>query len=276
MLSFPNCKINLGLHVTEKRSDGFHNIETVFYPLNWCDALEITVPESGEGITLHTSGLAIDSPTEDNLLYKAWDIVRQKHTLPPLRLHLYKNIPMGAGLGGGSADAAFVIKMLNEQFNLMMSRAEMLEIASTLGSDCAFFIENRPLLATGRGNEFSEIAVNLSAYYILAVFPNVHSNTREAYLGLTPKKPHRELRSIIETTPPADWKNLLVNDFEESIFKKHPVIGEVKQSLYKAGALYASMSGSGSALYGIFNTEPAIEWPHTFKYCLQKPTASVL
>lgn len=276
MLSFPNCKINLGLYVTEKRNDGFHNIETVFYPLEWCDALEITESGSSKDFDLRVSGLAIEAATENNLLYKAWKMIGQNSVLPPLEVHLHKNIPMGAGLGGGSADAAFLIRMLNQKFELGLDQDKMKDIASLLGSDCAFFIDNRPLLARGRGNEFSEVKVDLSEYYVLAVYPGVHSNTRDAYLGLTPKKPTHELRNIVENTAPEHWKELLVNDFEESIFKKYPLIGELKQQFYREGAIYASMSGSGSAVYGIFKEEPRIEWPNTFKHCLQKPTRAIL
>ncbi len=277
MLVFPNCKINLGLHVTEKRPDGFHNIETVFYAIGWHDALEVLENTgSADPFLFSQSGLAIEGPSENNLIYKAWRLMREQKNCPQVRVHLHKHIPMGAGLGGGSADAAFFINTFNDTFNLGFSYEERLSLAAQLGSDCAFFIGNAPVLARGRGNEFSPIRVDLSAYYILVVYPGIHSNTREAYQGLTPKQPAGDLKAIIEKEPVLHWKQLLVNDFETSIFKKHPAVQALKQDLYDAGALYASMSGSGSAVFGIFKNEPQITLSTNYSHCLQKPVTKVL
>jgi 4-diphosphocytidyl-2-C-methyl-D-erythritol kinase len=277
MLLFPNCKINLGLHVTQKRNDGFHNIETVFYPINWCDALEMIENFEAKAPIMFTStGLNINGDIRDNLIYKAWQLISAIKPLPPIKVHLHKNLPMGAGLGGGSADAAFFINMLNQKFELNFSVEEKIEIASKLGSDCAFFIENKPVLAKEKGNVFSEIKVDLSQYYILVVYPGIHSNTKDAYQNLTPKIPLNNLKSIIETKPIVEWKDLLVNDFEASIFKIYPQINELKQLLYQSGAIYASLSGSGSAVFGIFDEKPDLALKKDFEYFLQKPISKVL
>lgn len=276
MLSFPNCKINLGLAVTEKRPDGFHNIETVFYPINWCDTLEILESKNGPDFELTTSGIPISGSPDNNLIYKAWKAISVIKQLPPIRVHLHKNLPMGAGLGGGSSDAAFFINLLDSKFNLTLSINEKLQTASALGSDCAFFIQNKPVFAIGKGNEFSEINISLNNYYILLVYPAIHSNTKEAYEGLTPKKAPVSIRSIVETMPVEQWKNTLVNDFENSIFNKYPAIRELKNQMYASGALYASMSGSGSSVFGIFDSEPNLQLPEGYLHCLQNPKSKIL
>lgn len=278
MICFPNAKINLGLNITEKRPDGFHNIETVFYPIGWNDALEVIVSDSASVLdsartdkhsviaqtdkhsdtknefNLHLSGLPISGNIEDNLLYKAYQIIKQTKALPPIDVYLHKNLPMGAGLGGGSADAAFFINLLNEQFELNLTEEKRINIARQLGSDCAFFINNKPLFATEKGDVFSSISVDLSAYYGVVVYPNVHSNTKEAYSLVKPKQPQQSIPEILKL-PIEQWKDLLVNDFEESIFSKYPIVKEVKETLYQKGALYACMSGSGSAVFGLFKNE---------------------
>jgi 4-diphosphocytidyl-2-C-methyl-D-erythritol kinase len=175
----------------------------------------------------------------------------------------------------GSADAAFFINLLNENFSLNLNVEERIRIASRLGSDCAFFINNHPVLAVGRGDEFSKVHVDLSAYYILIVFPAIHSNTREAYSGLVPRKPADSLRNVIETIDMHEWRHHLVNDFEESIFKKYPAISDLKQMLYENGAVYASLSGSGSAVYGIFKTPPPVVLPPSYQHFLQKPASII-
>jgi 4-diphosphocytidyl-2-C-methyl-D-erythritol kinase len=277
MLVFPNCKINLGLHVTAKRPDGFHNIETVFYPISWCDALEVIEnKKTAAAFQLSQSGIAIEGDVKSNILYKAWEIIASEKKLPPLSVHLHKHIPMGAGLGGGSADAAYFINLLNEQFQLAYTPAQKLSLAARLGSDCAFFIHNHPVLAEGRGNEFSDIRVDLSAYYILLVYPAVHCNTKEAYEGLVPKAPQQHLRTVLGSHAISNWKDVLVNDFEGPAFKKHPAIQALKNSLYTNGALYAAMSGSGSTVFGIFERQPTLNFPAGYCYYLQKPLAKVL
>lgn len=277
MLVFPNCKINLGLHVVSKRQDGFHSIETVFYPVNWCDALEvIESPKGSPDFTFSHSGMSISGPSHQNLIYRAWELIKQTKNIGPLQVHLHKNIPMGAGLGGGSSDAAFFINLLDKKFNLSFSIDEKVNLAKQLGSDCAFFISNDPVFAQGKGDEFSNIQVDLSAYYILVVYPAIHSNTADAYASLVPKTPSLDLRTIITNHSAEEWRNLLVNDFESPLFKKYPAIKELKEQLYASGAMYASMSGSGSAVYGIFKTEPKVELPKDHLYYLQKPFNKIL
>ncbi len=257
VIVFPNAKINVGLHVTSKRPDGFHNIETVFYPIGWHDVLEVVENRaSAKAFNLHTSGRAIDGPTEENILYKAYQLISRNYLLPNIDVYLHKSIPMGAGLGGGSADAAFFISLINELFHLGMPMHDTMTLARQLGSDCAFFIENRPVYASQKGDVFEEITFDLSAYHIAVVYPNVHSNTKEAYSLVKPMQA-QALKSLVKRDI-SDWKKILKNDFEPSVFSKYPVVETIKQSLYEKGALYACMSGSGSAVFGLFATEPVL------------------
>jgi len=277
MLFFPKCKINLGLHVTEKRADGFHNIETVFYPVNWCDALEVLEnKDHADPITLTLSGTVLEGDLKDNLIFRAWQLISEIKVLPPIKVHLHKIIPSGAGLGGGSSDAAFFVNLVDKKFKTGLSYLQKTELASKLGSDCAFFIENKPVLAKGKGNEFSEIKADLKKYYILLVYPNIHVNTKDAYSELVPKNPLHDLKTVIEKHDIGEWKDLLVNDFENSVFQKNPEIKELKKTLYSSGAVYASMSGSGSTVFGIFTKKPNINFPVSFKYFLQNPYSNVL
>lgn len=266
MICFPNAKINLGLNITEKREDGFHNIETIFYPIGWNDALEVIVnKDSQQEFNLHLSGLAIAGNIEDNLLYKAYQIIKQTKALPHVDVYLHKTLPMGAGLGGGSADAAFFINLLNEQFQLNFTEIERIDIARQLGSDCAFFIKNTPVYAAQKGDVFTDIKLNLSHLYIAIIYPNVHSNTKEAYSLVKPQLPSKSLLDVIQQ-PIATWKTDLVNDFEKSIFSLYPIVEKTKNELYDLGAVYACMSGSGSAVFGLFEKEPDIkhltQFPH--------------
>ena len=277
MLVFPNCKINLGLHVVSKRIDGFHNIETVFYAVNWCDCLEVIENKaSGEAFVFSQSGLTIGGTIEENLLYKAWKIISAEKKIPNIKVHLHKNIPMGAGLGGGSSDAAGFINLLDSKFELNYTEKEKMTIAAKLGSDCAFFIHNSPVYAQGKGNEFTKIDVNLERYYILVVYPAIHSNTKEAYDGLVPQKPKNSLPTLLTLEPVTHWRSTLVNDFENSIFNKYPAIKLLKENLYSAGAVYASMSGNGSAVFGIFEKEPENKFAPGYSYFLQKPVPKIL
>ncbi|MBK9283767.1 MAG: 4-(cytidine 5'-diphospho)-2-C-methyl-D-erythritol kinase [Sphingobacteriaceae bacterium] len=278
MILFPNSKINLGLSVTEKRKDGFHNIETVFYPVNWLDVLEITLLTKSNHLEINTSGISIKGNVEQNLIYKAWELVKKDVNLPGMRVDLFKNIPMGAGLGGGSSDAAFFLKALNTKCELNLNESQLLTYANQLGSDCAFFLKNNALFAHGKGNEFEGININLSAYCILIVYPNIHSNTAEAYGGLSLKDlPTQNVKEIVEQIPVEQWKNTLYNHFEVSILMKYPKLTEIKQYLYSKNALYVSLSGSGSAIYAIFKNAPELlEWPHGFHYFLQKPNSNAL
>ena len=258
MICFPNAKINLGLNITEKRSDGFHNIETVFYPVNWCDALETIENKSyqagEEKLSLIITGISIEGNASDNIIYKAYNLLNKTYNLPPIKAHLHKVIPMGAGLGGGSADAAFFIKLLNDKFNLKLSLEEQINYAKQLGSDCAFFINNKAVFASGKGDVFTPITIDLSKYFIVLIYPAIHSNTALAYKGIIPAKPDKSVKEII-SQPITDWKSILTNDFERNLFTQYPELESIKNKLYKTGALYASISGSGSAMYGIFEKD---------------------
>lgn len=266
MIDFPNCKINLGLNITQKRSDGFHNIETVFYPVKWADSLEIILG-GDRAFDMVISGLKVEGNTEENIVYKAYQLLSKKHQLPNLKVYLHKVLPMGAGLGGGSSDAAFFLKQVNKHLNLNLSTEKLTEVAKKLGSDCAFFIGNTPVFATGKGDKFEPVEVDLDKYHILVVYPSIHSNTREAYEGVVPASPKKSIKQII-SQPIETWKNELVNDFEKSIFKKYPEIEKLKQQLYESGAIYASLSGSGSAVFGVFKEKPELNFKENYRsYC---------
>lgn len=253
MITFPNAKINLGLNITAKRPDGYHNLETVFYPIPIEDALEIHVQHNStdKKFALHQAGMEITGNAEDNLVVKAYLLLDKEFNLPPVDIHLYKHIPSGAGLGGGSSDAAFMLKLLNERFELKLTNEKLEEYAATLGADCAFFIKNTPTYAEGIGNIFSPLSLSLKGYQILLVKPDIFVSTREAFSLVRPHKPEYSLKEII-THPISEWKEQMVNDFETSVFPQYPVIGEIKEELYKNGAIYAAMSGSGSSVFGLF------------------------
>jgi len=253
MLIFPNCKINLGLSVEKKRPDGFHNIDTVLFPIPLLDILEI-IPSPDHQFSFTQSGKPIPGLTENNLVIKAYGILKKEYKLPEVHIHLFKNIPMGAGLGGGSADAAYCIKLLNTLFELNMTSEKMEGYAKTLGSDCAFFIKNKAVQATGKGDLFTLAEVDLSEYHIVIVHPKIHISTPEAYSWVTPKKKDKSVLEIIQK-PVKDWKDILINDFEEAVFKHHIQIKQIKEKLYHIGATYASMTGSGSAVFGLFTKE---------------------
>ncbi len=277
MLVFPNSKINLGLNITQKRADGFHNIETVFYPVSWHDGLEIIENQgSKELFTFSQSGILIEGKKEDNLIYKAWQLLSEIKPIPAIKVHLHKNIPMGAGLGGGSSDAAFFIELIDQKFEFNLSYGHKSALAVKLGSDCSFFIKNSPVLATGRGDSFTDIKVDLGEYYILIVYPGIHSNTKDAYSNCIPKQPDKDLRSVIEKVPVDEWKNNLKNDFEDTVFIKYPQIKELKDILYRSGAIYASMSGSGSSVFGIFDKQPDLNLIPNYNFYLQTPASKIL
>ena len=249
MLVFPNCKINLGLHITEKRSDGFHNLQSCFYPVGWSDVLEVIPSDT---FAFSSSGLAIPGEQSKNLCVRAYDLLKTYFDLPTVRIHLHKIVPIGAGLGGGSADAAFTLRLLNERFGLGLPISQLEEYARLLGSDCAFFIRNHPLYCFEKGDVFAEINVDLSGYHLLLVYPNLAISTAEAYAAVRPCEPEVPLDKQLQT-PIDTWRNTVHNDFEDSLFPKYPVLAQIKQQLYQAGAIYASLSGSGSTVYGIFN-----------------------
>lgn len=252
MITFPNAKINLGLRITERRPDGYHNLETIFYPIHLEDALEVVpLKDNKQEYDLKITGTPIDGTPEDNLVVRAYRLLKQDFDLPPIHIYMYKHIPLGAGLGGGSSDAAFMIKLLNEKFALGMTTGQMEAYASRLGADCAFFIQDRPILATGIGNEFTPIDLSLKGMYIVLVKPSVSVSTREAYAGVTPQRPDVPLTTLIRR-PIEEWRDCIANDFEPSVFRAYPEIAAIKDKLYDMGAVYASMSGSGSTVYGIF------------------------
>ncbi|NDV83571.1 4-(cytidine 5'-diphospho)-2-C-methyl-D-erythritol kinase [Bacteroides sp. 51] len=261
MLTFPNAKINLGLNITEKRPDGYHNLETIFYPIRLEDALEINpAKDNNRKFTLYQSGIVIDGKPEDNLVSKAYRMLDERFNLPPIDAHLYKHIPSGAGLGGGSADAAFMLKLLNENFSLGLTIDELEEYAARLGADCAFFIQNKPTFAEGIGNVFSPISVSLKGYQLVLVKPDIFVSTKAAFSLIKPRKPIYSLKEII-ARPITEWRELMVNDFEESVFPQYPVIGEIKEKLYQQGAIYAAMSGSGSSIFGLFRDNGKVPQP---------------
>ncbi len=251
MVRFPNCKINLGLNILGKRPDGFHDLATCFYPIHLTDALEIiTAPDQKFQFT--QTGISLDLEGSNNICVKAYELFRQAFpSCPPVHMHLHKIIPSGAGLGGGSADAAFTLLLLNEKYKAGFSQEKLISLALQLGSDCPFFIINSPCIAMGRGEKMKPINLDLSAYSILLVNPGIHVNTGWAFSKIRIQRQRKPLDEIISLQP-GEWKDRLVNDFEEPVFTAYPELTHIKESLYKAGAAYASMSGSGSTLFGIF------------------------
>ena len=253
MICFPNAKINLGLHVVSKRNDGYHNIETVFYPVDIHDALEI-VPAKGGKTTFTQTGISIDGIPEDNLVMKAYNLLKKDFDLPELDIYLLKKIPVASGLGGGSSDAAFMIKLLNDFVDLKLTVEQMEVYAGRIGADCPFFIQNKPVYAEETGNVFSPVDISLRDYKIVIMKPDIFVSTKDAYAKVKPKRPSVPLVDIIRL-PVNEWKNHLINDFEHEVFARYPEIGEIKQRMYDDGAIYASMSGSGSAVFGVFDKE---------------------
>ncbi|NDV47724.1 4-(cytidine 5'-diphospho)-2-C-methyl-D-erythritol kinase [Paludibacter sp. 221] len=253
MIVHPNAKINIGLNVTEKRSDGYHNIETVFYPIGLSDVLEVSPSETCIDYSFSSDGFTIEGDPENNLVVKAYRLLQSEYELPAIDISLIKQVPFGAGLGGGSSDAAFMLKVLNDLFNLNLPVKKLEQFAVELGADCPFFIRNKPVFASGTGNVFSPVKLSLKDYFLILVKPDIHVSTPQAYSLITPQKPETSLKELI-TTPMSEWRNLIVNDFEKPVFSLYPEIGEIKDNLYNLGAIYASMSGSGSSVYGIFES----------------------
>lgn len=262
MTVFPCSKINLGLNIVSKRSDGYHNLETVFYPIPLCDALEVKRMDddfiSETACDLKITGNAIECSEADNLVVKAYHLLAQEYSLPRIHIHLYKNIPSQAGLGGGSSDAAYMIRLLDERFRLNLGLAEMERLAARLGADCPFFITASPVFATGIGDILEPIAKDedfLHGYHILIVKPDIAVSTQEAFRNISVSTPKKSIKEIVRQ-PIETWKNELVNDFELTVFGVHQEIGAIKQKLYDVGAVYAQMSGTGSAVYGLFAELP--------------------
>ncbi|MFL5808960.1 MAG: 4-(cytidine 5'-diphospho)-2-C-methyl-D-erythritol kinase [Flavisolibacter sp.] len=271
MIAFPNCKINLGLHILRKRTDGFHDLETVFYPVALQDALEIVQnPTPSADIQLTTSGLSIDARPEQNICYKAYQLLKNDFLqLPSIKMHLHKVIPSGAGLGGGSSDGAFTLTLLNKKFNLRLTEDQLLRYALQLGSDCPFFIKNQPCYAIGRGEQLEAIPLNLSKYKIILVNPGIHIPTGKAFSKIQPSDERTSIREIIQK-PVEDWKAFLKNDFEDTVFAEHAGIKNIKEKLYRQGAVYASMSGSGSTVYGLFEKNASVPLDLPSKYFIKQ------
>ena len=261
MIYFPNAKINLGLNIIEKRTDGYHNIETILLPIGFEDILEvIPLKDINRSYKWSNSGLLIDTLPGQNICIKALNILKDNgYDIPPVNIQLHKLIPFGAGLGGGSSDGAHMLKLLNQYFDLHITDTQLQDYAIQLGADCPFFIANRPAFATGIGEILETISVDLSEYVIGLIVPDIHVSTQDAYSNVIPKQPTISITEAIEQ-PIEHWKDLIFNDFETSVFNKYPEIKEVKNYLYSAGALYASMSGSGSSVFGIFKTPPEIKY----------------
>ena len=252
MIDFSNCKINIGLEIVSKRDDGYHNLESIFYPVPLNDSIEIIPNENG--FELSQSGFIVEGEVESNLIYKAWKLLNQRFNFGGIKVHLHKQVPMGAGLGGGSANAARVLQMINKEFNLELTDDDLIPIAAKIGSDCPFFIYNKPAFAYNTGTDFVPSKLDLSGYYIVIIKPEISISTQEAYYGIATQKSEIDLKNIKKLSL-ADWKNNVVNRFEKHLFVKYKQLQEIKNQLYNHGAIYASMSGSGSAIYGIFNKE---------------------
>lgn len=252
MIVFPNAKINIGLNVVSKRDDGYHNLETIFYPVKLADALELAESEKTE---LSITGISMVGEKHENLILKAYRLLKDDFNLPPVRFHLHKVIPFGAGLGGGSSDAAFTLKMLNEYFSLNLNSTKLKKYAAQIGADCPFFIDNKPAFATGIGDQLNPVDIDLSEYKMLLVKPPFSVSTPEAYKNIIPSPATFNLDEI-SSIPIEKWKDIIKNDFEKSVFPSYPEIEKIKKSLYKMGALYSSMSGSGSSVFGIFRHLP--------------------
>ena len=267
MIFFPGAKINIGLRITGKRPDGYHNIETIFYPVGLCDALEYVAGDRSTGKdTLLVTGIDTGGEPDNNLVMKTVLKLRGERDFPYLKIHLHKAIPVGAGLGGGSADAACMLKVLNRHFHLNFDIQKQKALALELGSDCPFFIDCVPSLATGRGELLSPVNPMLSGFYLVLVNPGVSVNTAEAYKNCSPATPSSSLGKLTGQ-PLEEWRELVVNDFEDFAIKKYPVIGTLKEDLYKSGAVFSLMSGSGSSVYGIFNSKPELS-PNLRKYVI--------
>ena len=273
MITFPIAKINLGLNVVERRPDGYHNLETVFYPVPIRDALEVTTMDpqfpSPYDCDLKVTNISIEGDEQRNLVVRAYQLLKQDFPqLPRIHAHLHKAIPTQAGMGGGSSDCAYMICLLNEQFHLGLSTQQMQQYAARLGADCAFFILSQPAYAEGIGERLEPIALNLSQYWIAVVRPDIPVPTKEAFSLVHPHHPEKNCRDVV-MQPIETWRQDLVNDFEQSVFTLHPEIGAIKQQLYSLGAVYSAMSGSGSAVFGLFREDIKIgeHFPEMFTYC---------
>jgi len=255
MIRFAGCKINLGLAVTGRRKDGYHNIESLLYPVEWNDIVEV-VPAIEFGFS--SSGMELDIAVDENICVKAYNLLKEKYDIPPVKIHLHKVIPFGAGLGGGSSDAVAVLKLVNNIYSLNISDIQMHKLAASIGSDCPFFIENKPAIAVGSGTELRPSTVDLNRFYIVIIKPPVSVSTAEAYARIRSYSDDDIVVNALKRNI-AEWKDFLINDFEEPVFKLYPALQQIKEMLYERGAVYASMSGSGSAIFGIFEEMPDLK-----------------
>jgi 4-diphosphocytidyl-2-C-methyl-D-erythritol kinase len=262
LVAFPPCKINLGLSIISKRADGYHDLETCFFPVPWLDILEIIPADT---FSFNATGDVILGPPEQNLCVKAYQLLKKDFDLLPVKIHLHKIIPSGAGLGGGSSDAAYTLRLLNDVFSLKLSQEVLIQYASRLGSDCAFFVQDKPMLGKGRGELLTPITLTLKGKFLVVTKPDIHVSTADAFAGIVPHVPSYSIHEIVTTYPAERWSGMLKNDFEDSVFKKYPVLQSIKEKLYARGAMYASMSGTGSSLFGIFDkvVELGDEFPGT-------------
>ena len=277
MIVYPNAKINIGLNVVARRPDGYHDLETVFYPIDLQDALEVhgiqeEEPMTGDGCQLKVGGTVLGGVPDDNLVVRAYQLLRRDFPdrVQPVSIYLFKHVPTGAGLGGGSSDAAFMLKLLNERFDLGLTTEQLEERAARIGADCAFFVRNTPVFAEGIGNVFSDLRLSLAGMTLVLVKPDVFVSTADAYRLVRPQRPEKSLKDLL-AQPIEQWKDAVKNDFEASVFPKYPEIAAIKDRLYDLGAVYASMSGSGAAVYGIFN-EPVEHVDEVFAgyFCRQR------
>lgn len=257
MIVYPNAKINIGLNITSKREDGFHNIESIFYPIPWCDILEIN--QSSE-FKFTTSGLPIEGKVENNLIVRAYNLIKDKYTIPPCHIHLHKQIPMGAGLGGGSADASFTLTTLNTIFDLNISIPDLEAMADSLGSDCPFFIQNTPKYVTGKGEVMADINLDLSGNFIKLINPNIHISTKIAFSGITPIDSNIDLSEVTLNTIKQP-NNYLINDFEKSVFPNFKNLKDIKTKISKEDTFYCAMTGTGSTIYGLYEHQPEPTFP---------------
>ena len=258
MILFSPAKINLGLHILGKREDGFHSLRSVMYPVGLCDILEfLEMPVGSEPFQFTQTGILLDQDAENNLVTKAWRLLNRETSLPPLSIHLHKQIPVGAGLGGGSSNASITLKGLNQWASPVLGPDHLQTLAIRLGSDCPFFLHTGPMMMEGRGEILSRTSLRLEGFFLVLLFPGIHISTAEAYAGVHPRVPVMTLEQQLSKTV-EDWKDLLVNDFEKTVCDKYPLIRELKLALYQAGALYAAMSGSGSSIFGIFREPPRL------------------
>ena len=254
MITFPNAKINLGLQITEKLENGYHAINTCLFPIPWSDILEVTPDKKTSFLS---TGIPIPDNGLDDLIVRAYKLLKKDYPLPELRIHLHKMICVGGGLGGGSSDAAFMLKLLNQEFQLYLEPDILEDYAGKLGSDCPFFIRNQPVYATGTGTELDPMDLDLTGLHLRMIYPGIHFSTQKAYTGVTPKPAPVDIRQVLGSNNFMDWRTHLINDFESSVFEASPELSTIKEQLYQSGAVYAAMTGSGSTLFGLFEQKPA-------------------